>query len=79
MIDALRPTYRLSELLRLFSISKSSDFYSAHALAHDKYAEIRSNLHTIFESVAGRYGYRRIHATLKRPGITFLRKSFVDL
>lgn len=74
VIDALRPTYRLSELLRLFNISKSSYFYSIHALAHDKYAELRLNLHDVFESVAGCYGYRRLHATLKRSGITVSEK-----
>jgi len=66
VIDALRPTYRLKELLRLFGISKSSYFYSIHAMSHDKYAEIRSKLYIAFESAQSCYGYRRIHAILKR-------------
>lgn len=75
VIDALRPTYRLKELLLLFGISKSSYFYSIHAMSHDKYAEIRSTkLYVAFESAQSCYGYRRIHAILKRSGTTVSEK-----
>ena len=74
VIDALRPTYRLKELLLLFGISKSSYFYSIHAMSHDKYAEIRSKLYVAFESAQSCYGYRRIHAMLKRSGTTVSEK-----
>ena len=40
MIDALRPVYRLKELLQLFRISKSSYFYCVHAAQKDKYKEL---------------------------------------
>lgn len=74
VIDALRPTYRLKELLQLFNISKSSYFYSAHAAMHDKYAEIRPEITEIFRQNELCYGYRRIHACLKRRGKTLSEK-----
>ncbi|MDO4482694.1 MAG: IS3 family transposase [Bacillota bacterium] len=74
VIDALRPTYRLKELLQLFNISKSSYFYSTHAATHDKYAEIRPEIIDIFHQNELCYGYRRIHACLKRRGKTLSEK-----
>lgn len=74
VIDALRPTYRLKELLQLFNISKSSYFYSVHAAARDKYARIRSEVVEIFHQNELCYGYRRIHACLKRRGKTLSEK-----
>ncbi len=74
VIDAFPPIYRLKELLRLFHISKSSYFYSIHAASKDRYAEIREKLQSVFISVEGRYGYRRIHALFKRSGIVVSEK-----
>lgn len=74
VIDAMRPMYRLKDLLKLFKISKSSYFYSIHAASHNKYSELRKKLHTVFDSEEGCYGYRRIHAILKRSGIVVSEK-----
>ena len=74
VIDAMRPMYRLKDLLKLFDISKSSYFYSVNAASHDKYAELRKKLHIAFHSVERRYGYRRIYAILKRSGIVVSEK-----
>ena len=41
VIDAMRPVYRLNDLLKLFRISKSSYFYCIHAASHDIYADLR--------------------------------------
>lgn len=74
VIDAMRPVYRLNDLLKLFRISKSSYFYCIHAASHDKYADLREKIHSTFNSVDGRYGYRRVHASLKRSGIVVSEK-----
>lgn len=74
VIDALRSMYRLKDLLKLFHISKSSYFYSIYAASHDKYEDLRKKLHTLFDSADGRYGYRRIHAMLKKSGIVISEK-----
>lgn len=52
VIDALRPLYRLKELLQLFQISKSSYFYSVHAAQEDKYKELRCEIRGIFQENA---------------------------
>ena len=74
VIDAMRPMYRLKDLLRLLNISKSSYFYSIQAASRDKYKDLRQKLHTVFDSVDGRYGYRRIHVMLKKSGIVVSEK-----
>lgn len=74
VIDAMRPMYRLKDLLKLFKISKSSYFYSIQAASHDKYEDVRKQLHAVFASVDGCYGYRRTHAVLKRSGIVVSEK-----
>ena len=74
VIDAMRPVYLLNDLLKLFRISKSSYFYCIHAASHDKYADLREKIHSTFNSVDGRYGYRRVHASLKRSGIVVSEK-----
>ena len=57
VIDALRPIYRLKELLELFQISKSSYFYSERAKERDKYSIIRTEIKTIFQENGKCYGY----------------------
>jgi transposase InsO family protein/transposase-like protein len=74
VIDAMRSMYRLKDLLKLFHISKSSYFYSIQAASRDKYKDLRQKLHTVFDSVDGRYGYRRIHAMLKKSSIVVSEK-----
>ena len=39
-----------------------------------KYAALRTEIHTLFHVVDGRYGYRRIHASLKNSGILVSEK-----
>lgn len=74
VIDALRPNYRLKELLQLFKISKSSYFYSIHANMHDKYRDVRAEIKTVFQENDMRYGYRRIYICLKKKGIVLSEK-----
>lgn len=74
VIDALRPVYRLKELLQLFQISKSSYFYCVHAAKKDKYKDLRWEIKRIFHENASCYGYRRIYTCLKKSGITLSEK-----
>lgn len=75
MIDALRPIYRLKELLELFQISKSSYFYSVRAKESDKYSNIRTEIKSIFQENGKCYGYRRIYICLKKKGIVLSEKT----
>lgn len=75
VIGALRKRYRLKELLHALHMSKSSYCYQANRLrGPDKYAALRTEIHTLFHVVDGRYGYRRIHASLKNSGIVVSEK-----
>src|SRR5699024_8691007 len=63
LIDALRPKYKLSQLLTIIDIPKSSYFYHKKQLAlPDKYNDVRAQIIDIFKKNKRRYGYRRIHA-----------------
>lgn len=75
MIDALRGKYRLKELLEALHISKSSYCYQENRIhGVDKYADIRTEIHTAFSTTNGCYGYRRIYAVLRRTGIVISEK-----
>lgn len=75
VIDALRNKYRLKELLEALNISKSSYCYQENRIhGPDKYADIRTEIHTAFSTTNGCYGYRRIHAILRRTGIVISEK-----
>jgi transposase InsO family protein/transposase-like protein len=75
IIDALRNDYCLHELLELFHMAKSSYFYQHGNLSRpDKYASVRNEITNIFDDSGNTYGYRRIHAMLKRNSITLSEK-----
>ncbi len=69
LVDALRNEHPLKELLDCAGISHSSYFYQrGRLLAEDKYGELKEKIRSLFEENGGRYGYRRIHALLRREG-----------
>lgn len=75
LIDALRPTYKLFELLKNIDIPKSSYGYHKRQLAlPDKYSDERAQIIDLFKKNKRRYGYRRIHSALKDVGITLSEK-----
>lgn len=75
IIDALRDKYCLKELLNVFVLSKSSYFYQHNAIIRpDKYKAVRDTISTIFYESGDTYGYRRVHAMLKRNSITLSEK-----
>lgn len=75
VIDALRPVYRLAQLLKAFQISKSSYCYQANALRRqDKHEEHRRQIKDFFQHNYRCYGYRRIKACLTHIGIVLSEK-----
>lgn len=75
MIDALKNRYSLPLLLKMMHISKSSYYYQERALKQkDKYSDLRIKVKNLFTDNKSRYGYRRIHALLKREGIIVSEK-----
>lgn len=75
LIGALRTEYSLSELLSLLEIAESSYFYQRKRLSMaDKYEAVRHRIKELFAENQARYGYRRIHALLKREEIRISEK-----
>lgn len=65
LVDALRSTYTVTELLSEVGLPRSSYFYHRARLgAADKYAGVRESMTNIFERNYRCYGYRRLHASL---------------
>ena len=65
LVDALKHTYPLPELLETLGLARSSYFYHrARAQVADKYAQVRCIMAEIFESSYRCYGYRRMRASL---------------
>ena len=75
LVDALKETYSVPELLDEVSLAHSSYFYHRARLdATDKYVEVRRTIAEIFESNHRCYGYRRIQASLSRQRVWISEK-----
>ena len=70
LVDALKQTYALPELLAILGLARSSYFYHrARLLVADKHAVARRVIADIFELNHRCYGYRRIRAALIRQQV----------
>lgn len=75
LVDALRGVYALTELLREVGLPRSSYFYHRTRLqVADKYVEVRRVMADIFESNYRCYGYRRMHASLRKQSVNVSEK-----
>ena len=75
IIDVLKNRYSLPLLLQKLQLSKSSYYYQEQSLQkEDKYTLLRVRVIKLFTENKGRYGYRRIHALLKRENIIVSEK-----
>ena len=75
IIDVLKNRYSLPLLLQKLQLSKSSYYYQEQSLQkEDKYTLLRVRVIELFTENKGRYGYRRIHALLKRENIIVSEK-----
>jgi putative transposase len=75
LVDALKNTYALSEILAELDLARSSYFYHCARLRMpDKYAEVRQALSEVFHGNHRCYGYRRMHAALGRRKLCLSEK-----
>ena len=75
LVDALKPTYALSELLVELDLARSSYFYHRAKLRKpDKYADERLAIAEVFECNHRCYGYRRMRAALRRQEVFISEK-----
>ncbi len=67
LVDALKCSYALAELLAELDLARSSYFYHCARLKRpDKYADARLAIADVFQSNHRCYGYRRMRAALSR-------------
>ena len=75
LIDALRDKYRLKTLLVVLDMAKSSYCYQKNALRRpDKHLGLRAKVKEVFTDAYSCYGYRRIHAVMRREGLCVSEK-----
>ncbi|MCV2357435.1 IS3 family transposase [Paucibacter sp. TC2R-5] len=75
LVDALRQTYTLAELLREVGLPRSSYFYHrARFDIADRYVEVRRTITEIFERNHRCYGYRRMQASLNKQSVNISEK-----
>lgn len=75
LVDALKSTYSLTELLGEVKLPRSSYFYHRARLeVSDKYVEVRRAMADIFERNYRCYGYRRIRASLTKQCVNISEK-----
>ena len=68
-VTGLRPQYPLAALLKASGLARSTYYYQARqAQAADKHAELKGRIGAVYAHHKGRYGYRRITATLRQAG-----------
>jgi putative transposase len=76
----LRHQYPLAGLLKLAGLARSTFYYQQKALqVADKYADLKARIKTIFDRHKGRYGYRRITATIRQEGLVVNHKTIQRL
>jgi transposase InsO family protein len=75
LVDALRPTYALPELLGEVGLPRSSYFYHRARLdVADKYVDVRRLMNDIFERNYRCFGYSRMQASLTRQCVSISEK-----
>jgi putative transposase len=75
LVDALRTTHRLDDILTELQLARSTYFYNRlRSLLPEKYAQTRETIAEIFHGNYGCYGYRRVDGTLRRAGIRMSEK-----
>lgn len=72
----LRPHHATPALLKAANLARSTFYYQQKVLqAGDKYAELKQQIQAIYHDHKGRYGYRRVTATIRNMGTIVNHKA----
>lgn len=75
-MSALRERHSLSSLLKAANLARSTYYYQmATSQAEDRHGALKERIQHIYAQHKGRYGYRRITATLRRAGTLVNHKT----
>lgn len=76
MIYELRHKYKVTDLIKMAGIARSTYYYQIkQAETPDKYAQVKKMLATIYEEHKHRYGYRRITLEMHNRGYCINHKT----
>jgi putative transposase len=68
-VQELRQQYPIAGLLKLAQLPRSTFYYQQKLLKQDdKYRQLKATIKAVFERHKGRYGYRRVTATVRQMG-----------
>ena len=68
-MQELRQQYPIARLLKLAQLPRSTFYYQQKLLKQDdKYRQLKATIKAVFERHKGRYGYRRVTATVRQMG-----------
>ncbi|BAX59612.1 putative integrase [Burkholderia stabilis] len=66
----------MAALLKAAGLARSTFYYQLKALGvGDRYAELKAKIRTVYDHHQGRYGYRRITATIRQAGHVINHKT----
>jgi putative transposase len=72
----LRQQYPIASLLKVAGIARSTFYYHQKAShTEDKHSHTKATIQDIYNRHKGRYGYRRITATMRQMGVTINHKA----
>ena len=79
-IEGLRPHHRLSVLLKVAGMARSTFYYQLkQSKLPDKYTREKEELISVFHEHKGRYGHRRITVEMKNRGYVINHKTIIKL
>ncbi len=68
-MQELRQQFPIAGLLKVADLARSTFYYQQSLLGrNDKYRELKETIKLVYERHKGRYGYRRITATVRQSG-----------
>jgi transposase InsO family protein len=75
-VQALRQHHPMAALLKAAGLARSTFYYQLNVLAAgDRHTDLKSRIKAVYERHKGRYGYRRITATIRQAGQSVNHKT----
>ncbi|HDR9528099.1 TPA: IS3 family transposase, partial [Burkholderia stabilis] len=76
IVRELRQCHPIAALLKAADLARSTFYYQLKVLdAGDRHADLKARIRTVYEHHQGRYGYRRITATIRQAGHAINHKT----
>lgn len=72
----LRERHPTAALLKVAGLARSTFYYQLKVLeAGDRHADLKGRIRAVYDNHKGRYGYRRITATIRQAGLSINHKT----